>query len=422
MGNWQQTSAQYNVKIAPLEGVKVRSIIWYQGENETSSEFYTKLYSDYLRFYYKVYRERFAADPDNFVVLSSLIYPWTYGESGECCLGYINDAFVRTAVEEPEKFGAAPIGDLPPRWAYHQGNHPIHPNNKYPLGSRMVSLALDKVYDRGFSQTSPAYPLSYEICGNRIRIRFASVGFGLFIDGERPVGLYVAGDDGIYLPAECDIGKESGSDTMEVWCDAISEPKYCAYAVQSLEPCCNIWAGVYPIYPFFSDKVNLINIEARPWYDTSKNSFWANNIKGEVFDIFYRPIWQAEPESELCLDSAFTLEGSSVRVCSENNEFGCFVKSYPYNTLDLWRFKALSANFFNVRGGLNAKLILELEDKMIENPFTECEEIRGGWMRYEASLEAVPEGANVKKMIFRFSHDDTSYHFVNLERVRLIKK
>jgi len=96
--NFQQPTAQYNLKIAGLLGVKVRGVIWYQGENETWAESRHRFYADYLRFYHKVYRERFAADPEHFLMISSLIYYWIYdNSSGECCVGYINDAFIRTA-------------------------------------------------------------------------------------------------------------------------------------------------------------------------------------------------------------------------------------------------------------------------------------------------------------------------------------
>ena len=419
--NFQQTSSQYNVKIAPLEGVKVRGVIWYQGENECGGEFHTKAYADYLRFYHKTYAERFGAFPDSFMMISSLIYPWTYGGSGECNVGYLNNAFVETAKEAPEKFAAAPICDLAPSWAYHQSNHPIHPTNKYPLGERMASLALDNVYGRGWDQTSPAHLTDWEIVGNRIRLNFAPVGFGLFVDGERPVGLYVAGDDGIYLPADCEIQPMSG--TMEVWCDAIPEPKNVAYSVQSLEPCCNLWGGAYPIYPFFTDKENRIFIEARPWYDTFRTSVWGSKLHDDVLDLFWHPIWHPESGSEVCPDTAFTLEGQSVRVCAEddNAEFGCYVKSYPYNKLDLWKFGKLTVNLYNTVN-LNAKLVLEWKNGALEIPLTKSADLYGGWSTWEADLGGIPENADIRKMIFRFSHTACRYPFVNLEKVRLWKK
>ena len=77
-GNFNQCSAQYNFKIAPLLGLKMRGIIWYQGENECIGEFENRIYADYLRCYHRAYSKKFAADPGNFMMISSLLYPWAY--------------------------------------------------------------------------------------------------------------------------------------------------------------------------------------------------------------------------------------------------------------------------------------------------------------------------------------------------------
>lgn len=417
--NFQQSCCQYNAKIAPLEGVKVRGVIWYQGENETGGEFWQKTYADYLRFYHKVYTERFAADPEHFMMISSLIYPWTYGSSGECSVGYINNAFIETAKESPDKFAAAPICDLAPSWAYHLMNHPIHPTNKYPLAVRMANLALDNVYGKGDEQRSPAHLTSWEIVGSRIVCHFAPVGFGLFIDGSKPVGLYIAGEDNIYMPAECEIGEDRSS--LEIWCDAVPEPKNAAYSIQSLEPCCNIWGGIYPIYPFFTDKINCINIEARPWYDTFRTSVWGSRLRGAVLDLFFHPVWHPESGSEVCPDIAFTLEGQSLRVCSDEADFGCYVKSYPYNKLDLQKFGRLSVNLYNTVS-LNATLILKWTNGTVEIPLIKNADLWGGWATYEAILDGIPENADILSMHFHFVQTECPVHFINLEKVRLWKK
>lgn len=420
--NFQQSCCQYNAKIAPLEGVKVRGVIWYQGENETGSEFWQKAYADYLRFYHKTYAERFGAEPDSFMMISSLIYPWTYGASGECNVGYINNAFVETAKESPEKFAASPICDLAPSWAFHQANHPIHPTNKYPLSVRMASLALDNVYGRNDAQTSPAHLKSWEIIGNRIKLEFESVGFGLYLDGERPIGLYIAGEDNIYLPAECEINSDGSA--MEIWCSAIPEPKNAAYAIQSLEPCCNIWGGLYPIYPFYTDKVNYINIEARPWYDTSRTSVWGSKLRGDILDLFYRPIWHPEIGSEICPDIAFSLEGQSLRVAPENPDdpdFGCYVKSYPYNKLDLQKFGRLSVNLYHPND-LLATLYIEGNSFETDIPLEKTSDLVGGWHTYSADLSGLPQDIEITKMFFSFHLESGHIRFVNLEKVRLWKK
>lgn len=420
--NFQQSCCQYNVKIAPLEGAKVRGVLWYQGENEAAGEYDQKIYADYLRFYRRIYAERFGADPERFPMLSSLIYPWTYGASGECCVGYLNRAFVETATAEPENFIAAPVCDLAPSWAYHLNNHPIHPTNKYPLGARMASLALDNVYDRGNAQRSPAFLTSFERVGNRLRLRFDSVGDGLFLKGSRPIGLYVAGEDDVYMPAECEIA--SNGKSMEIWCDAVADPKNAAYAVQSLEPGCNLWSGMYPVYPFFTDREKRISIEARPWYDVSRASVWASRLRGDVLDLFFHPVWRPESGSEVCPDVAFTQEGQSLRVCAEaedDAEFGCYVKSYPYNRLDLARFGKISVNLYNIEN-LSARFVAQWDGGEAEIPFEKTAKLGDGWARFEASLNDVPEDVSISSMHFRFSVANSPYNFVNLEKVRLWKK
>ncbi|MBE6570514.1 MAG: sialate O-acetylesterase [Ruminococcaceae bacterium] len=419
--NFQQGCCQYNAKIAPLEGVKVRGVIWYQGENETGGEFWHRTYADSLRFYHKTYAERFGAEPDSFMMVSSLIYPWTYGGSGECNVGYINNAFIETALEAPEKFIAVPICDLPPSWACVQGNHPIHPTNKYPLAVRTASLVLDNVYGRSDGQLSPAFLKSWSAEGGRIHLEFDSVGFGLYLDGTHPIGLYVAGDDNIYLPAECEISADGCS--MDVWCDAIPEPKNAAYSIQSLEPCCNIWGGLYPLYPFYTDKVNYINIEARPWYDTSRTAMWGSRLRGDILDLFYRPVWHPDCGSEVCPDTAFTLEGQSIRVAPEDGEsadFGCYIKSYPYNKLDLQKFGKLSVNLYHT-GELAACLFIEWNGGGTDICLNRTETLTGGWARYEAVLTGIPEDAEIRKVTFSFHQEKGALRFVNLEKVRLWK-
>lgn len=424
----QQQTRLYNVKIAPLEGVRVRSVIWYQGEYEAAGEFDNKIYADYLRFYHRIYAKRFAADPEHFMVISSLIYPWTYGASGECCVGYLNDAFIDTAAESPDKFAAVPICDLIPRWSYHTNNHPIHPTNKYPLGRRMANIALDNVYGRDWGQRRAARLKDWEICGNRIKLSFEDYGFGLYVDAngsdpKRPIGLYVSGEDGRYLPAEASF--EEGEDgIMYAWCDEIPHPKNAAYSIGSMEPMCNIWAGAYPLLPFHTDRENRISIEAKPWYDTYRVSVWASKMHDDVLDLFWRPIWQPLEGSECCADPAFTLVGQSIRIeasdeTAESAEFGCYVKSYPYNRLDFGGYSALTVDLFNT-DGVNAELLIDCDDGALRIPFIKKCDIRGGWSTYAAEFDGSLGGKNVRRMAFVFSKAGKNYRFVNLERVRLI--
>ncbi len=412
--NHEQTTCQYNTKIAPLEGVRVRGLLWYQGETDCSVEYDRRDYAEYLRFYYRIYRERFAAFPEDFRMLSVLIYPWTYGPSGECYLGYLNQAFIDTATESPDRFGYIPIGDLEPVWAVGS-NHPIHPAHKYAVGRRLARLAIASVYGGG-EQTAPAFLLSCEPQGARLRLRFASVGTGLYVAGPRTIGLYVAGEDGRYFPAECQV---TGPDTLEVWCDSVSDPVYTAYGVLSLEVCCNLFAGEYPVTPFYTETDRPLRIEARPWYDMTRTTVWGcRTMEEQAWDLFYRPVWNGVGDSELCTDTAFCREeAASLRVASAGAELGCFVRSYPYNRLDLQNYDGLTVDVFNA-DGVEAELVLSTEDGEQRFPLYRVEELGYGWGRYRALWQEITP-QEIQMMAFRFRQGERNYRFVNLERVRL---
>ena len=416
--NYQQPFAQYNCKIAPLLGVRVRGVIWYQGENDCGAEFSARVYRQYLACYHKAYAERFAADALNFMMISSLLYPWTYGASGETNLGYLNQAFIDTAAEQPHKFAFMPIADLPPVWSYHTSNHPIHPANKYDVGYRLALLAETNSYDRG-SQRTPATLDSFEKDGSRLILRFKHASSGLYVRGTHIRGMYVAGKDGLYMPAECEI---LAPDTLAVWHPYLANPENAAYGYASFEEGINLFAGEFPAAPFATEPEKRIVIEGKPWLDLTRQSLWCECCRANVNDVFYHPVWQPLGASELCTDSAFTQCGGSLRISSDDAEFGVSVKAYKYNRLDLQNYAALRIKLFNVHS-LDARLSLDYEGRPepFELPFVQKEDAGDGWFFYEVPLGELPAG-EIRRMSFRFSQPDTPLHFVNLESPVLIPK
>ncbi len=415
-GNFQQMHAMYNAKIAPLEGVKVRGVLWYQGENDVGNEFEKKIYGDLLRFYHRVYGERFAADKEHFPMICSLLAPWFYGDSGECNRCYLNDAIVETAVGDPDKFTFTPVGDLPLEWSYHTGNHPIHPTHKYPVGARFAKLAYANAYGEG--QKAAASLVSCEKKGDSLLLTFRNVGTGLRMGGGMVRTLYVAGADDLYLPAEAQI---LSPDTLKVWCDAITDPVNVAYAVQSPESNCNLYAGDFPVAPFFTDRSKPLNIEARVWYDTSAHTVLTSKIHEEVLDFFYRPIWLPLGDCEVCHDEAFRRDSvASIRVAADGPVFGCRVKSYFANKLNFEKFGGMEVSLFNTKG-LDARLRLRYADAAVELPFEKISELSGSWSRWKVTFGELPAG-EIQAMEFLFTQNGNRYHFVNLERPRLLKK
>ena len=422
--NFQQPCCQYNAKIAPIFGLRFRGIIWYQGENECGGERILHSYADYLRFLHRHYSSIFAADPSSFMMISSLIYHWVYGPSGECNVGYLNDAFVQTALEAPDKFAYIPISDLSPVWSYAQNNHPIHPADKYPAGERLARITIANIYGDG--QKTPVTLKEAVPEGNVLKLIFSREG-ALRIDaGETPHvrGLYVAGANGVYLPGELRI---TGANTAEARADGIDAPVHAAYNVQSMEPGVNLFGGDYPVAPFFTDRENDLNIEQRPWYDTNRISVWISKLHGDVLDLFFRPIWQPLHGSEVCPDSAFrTGPDASVRVAAEdgnNGEFGACIRSYMYQSLDLYRFAGLSVDLFNMNASEGCLRVITACGTR-EFSFEPVKNVRlpDGWARFTAGFSGFSAEEPVERMEFVFNREAGEFRFVNIERPRLIQR
>ena len=415
-GNKNQPYCQYNLKIAPLLGVRIRGIIWYQGESDTGAEFDRRIYSAYLHCYHTVYSQRFAADPLNFMMISSLLYPWSYGVSGETNIGVLNQTFIDIAVREPHKFAFVPIGDLPPIWSHHTGNHPIHPCNKYDIGYRMALLAETNSYDRG-SQRTPATMMSCERDGSRLLIRFRHASSGLHIHGDKLRGIYVAGKDNLYLAAQSEI---VAPDTIAVWHPYLTEPVHAAYGYSSFEEGCNLFAGELPAAPFATDTENRIRIECKPWLDPATQRVWALNPLDKTRDVFYHPVWHTTGESEICTDPAFTRTGLSLRICSSEEIFGAYVKSHPYNRLDLQNYTALKMHMY-CAAELDPQLVLSFaEGDPLTLPIKHTESLGDGWDAYEVCFDGLPE-ADITRMTFRF-HGKQAPYFVNMEALTLVPR
>ncbi len=440
--NFQQPSCQYNLKISCLLGLRFRGIIWYQGENECGGEHFHRVYKQYLYLYHRTYKALFAAE-ERFPMISSLIYPWAYSKS-DCWMGYLNQAFIDAAAEAPDKFLFAPITDLPPVWGFGE-NHPIHPTHKYAVGKRLGLLAETAVYGKN-AQPAPAVMCGYEVQGNRLLVRFnlpggaslteaAAIRLGEVGFDKRPIGLYICGASGTYVPANLEI---LAPDTIALSHPGIDVPCHAAYGYSSMEEGCNLWAGLYPLAYFRTDDKRwnpentdkTISIEAKPWCDPTRTSVWVQHLRpdcGDLLDVFYHPIWKPACYSEVTADRAFTLADGSVRIAYAETEFspsvrsasfGAVVESHPYNRLDLQKYKSLTFRMLN-HGAAALSLLLTYreQDGVVLTKKLSAEktcDLAAHWAGFTVNLDGIPEG-EIAKMEFHVETRDTWYHFVNLE-------
>ncbi len=428
--NYQQTCSLYNQLIAPHTGVKCRGIIWYQGEGNCGGEYTHRIYARLLKALRESYKRLFAADEGEvFPIISSMLYPWTYGPDGETNIGYLNKAFTDLAEESPSEYPFIPICDLSPIWAFHAGNHPIHPIHKYPLGERMGLLCANSVYGRkapGVNNQVQKLPAMLKTCernGNTLCLTFSNTGSGLYIKGGKKIrGLYICGENELYVPAECEI---TGCSSMIVYHPYIDEPVHVAYAVSSYEVETNLFAGEFPVAPFFTQsKVGdrPVRIFLKPWLNTENDSVFICNFREECRDVFRQPIYRPSENSTVCFDSDFSLSGRSIRVGGSADSFGTYIVSNPYNPLDFQNYIALQACFLNTVG-LTVSLVLSFSDKgedlVIPGQMTQA--LAGGWGRYVFDFSSVPEG-RIEKAEFSFTLRDNPLRYVNIDSLTLVPR
>ena len=200
-------------------------------------------------------------------------------------------------------------------------------------------------------QKNPAVMDGYEVCGNRILIHFSVPGQAHLPDetcplriGEeilpagsrqkKPIGLYICGASGTYVPADCEI---PAPDTIALSHPGIANPVHAAYGYNSMETGCNLWAGEYPAAFFRTDakkwnpaaEDGLITIECKPWCDPARVRVWTDDGRQGYLDVFYRPVWKPCTGSEVVHDNAFTLENGSIRL--EGRPWGLQILFASYN-------------------------------------------------------------------------------------------
>ena len=430
--NYSQPSAHYNRHIAAVLGVKARGMIWYQGESNVGLENSKHLYKDYMVELRESYKERFAiSDDEIFPMISVQLFPWKYSEFNDAKMGYINKAFSDMAKRHPSEYPCIPICDLPWIWGKWGGNHPIHPIHKYKIGDRLALLALNKYYGRKGKkvQTLPPMLKSAVRHGNKLRLTFDNVGSGLYVKGEKAIGLYIRSKEGVYTPAYYEIVSKN---VMNVYHPYIDKPCYVAYAVSSNEPKTNIFAGEFPVTPFCTEFVDGVNhdvrISLKPWLNNELDSAFVGEIVGTYFDFFNRAIFNPTEGSGVCYDSDFALSSRCLRVYALDHnckKFGTYIKASQYATLDFENYKEMKFSLFH-HNNLTVELVLHYKENngtsiVHRIKATHAETGRLGWYDHSFDLSEIPEG-EIKKAEFSFTRGENRLSYVFINDIVLVPK
>ena len=222
--NFTQLGGVYNEKIAPLEGLKFKAIVWYLGESSAYDYEYAQFYARELIKIVSRCRKLFGGIPFAAVQIAPEYYP--YGDRYGYL--YVNES-ISLLQEKLENYFAVPIYNAEPRWLVEDGDcyyHPIHPVNKAPVAEALVRVlsenkkfpAIGNVRREG----------DHFIC----RVNDAESG----ICRGPLYGFTVCGENGKYYPAEA---RAEGKDCIRISSPHVNKPVHMTYAFMQEQRECN---------------------------------------------------------------------------------------------------------------------------------------------------------------------------------------
>jgi sialate O-acetylesterase len=247
----RQPSGMYNTLLAPMAGLSLRGVLYYQGENNAFGEAWKPFYATYPAVV-SDWREVFGDEDLPFGLVQ--IAGWsnrrsmTYDQNHHT--NVVREIQFKTWQNTPN------TGLIVTYDANSDGN--IHPKNKRPVGERSARWALATVYDakdrRGnpIAWRGPTYS-SYAVEGDKIVIQFEKDSAdGLRLDKDDVRGFYIAGEDRVWHIAES-ASVDRNAATVSVWSAKVPEPVAVRYAISNL-PIGSLMNGrEIPAYPFRTD-------------------------------------------------------------------------------------------------------------------------------------------------------------------------
>lgn len=215
----------YNAMLAPLANVRLKGVIWYQGESNVGrAAEYADLFQALIAEWRHLFRQRDL--PFLFVQLANYLEPaHAPGESGWAELREAQRAAL--ALPNTAMVVAIDVGE----W------NDIHPLDKETVAERLVRAARVVAYGETDVVASGPVPVALERKKDRLRIRFDSVGRGLVSRGDRLGGFAIAGADREFVVADAKID----GDVVVVSSDSVIDPVHVRYAWADNPPDANLY-------------------------------------------------------------------------------------------------------------------------------------------------------------------------------------
>lgn len=219
----------YNGLIAPVEGFAARGFLWYQGEsNRHTADCYAEQMERMVRFW----RERWSHYLPNRGEEMPFYYVQIAPHAYKNAMGEDAPLLVEAQIEAEGRIPRAGIVSTTDLGE----SDCIHPAEKEVVGERLTALALRECYGVKIPNEA-AHPVRFEEArceGEKIILTLANARYGLTPQHRAIEGFEVAGEDGIFYPAQAQI--ITSKPQVEITCEAVSAPRAVRYAWRNYTP------------------------------------------------------------------------------------------------------------------------------------------------------------------------------------------
>ncbi len=184
--------ALYNGMIHPLIPYAIRGIIWYQGESDSTS-LRAPHYAELMRTMIHDWRSRWAIPGLPFLIVQLPVFKH-------------EENWLQIQLAQQDVAGDSHNGMVTTLDLGDETN--VHPENKSPVGQRLVNLALAEVYGLPIPARAPM-PSSAKREDREVRIPFTCESGASLVcsPAAHPQGLELAGPDGKFFPAQTRVEK-----------------------------------------------------------------------------------------------------------------------------------------------------------------------------------------------------------------------
>jgi sialate O-acetylesterase len=245
-----QPGGMFNGMIAPLAGLTLRGVLFYQGENNSFGESW-KPFAQTFPAVITAWRQAFRQADLPFGIVQ--IAGWSNRRSMTYDMNHHTNVIRELQFliwRTTPNTGLIVTFDT-------NSNGSIHPARKLPVGERSARWALAEVYqvqrygsNEPLEWQGPIYD-TMEIQGNKIVVTFApDTNRSLRLDQDDDGGFYIAGKDRVFVHARARVIKDN---RLEIFSDSVPDPIAVRYGWSNLPVGGLMNARELPAYPFRSD-------------------------------------------------------------------------------------------------------------------------------------------------------------------------